>query len=283
MWTREVALSIVPLFVLNFLLAAAFVTFYIRRATGKTDVTSKLDSRHRSTAVLGSTFREFWFWLIDPIERALIAVHFTPNVITTIGLLLSMLAGVLYMFGHVGSAGWTLIASGTCDMFDGRVARATGQQTRSGAFYDSVLDRIGESFVFAGIAAYFQHSALMFVALAALVGSLLVSYIKSRAEGVGAKCDVGLMQRPERIFLLSSVSIMDPLFKAWGADHGFPDVHYLLLGGVSVIALLTWYTTIQRIVYGFREIDALEQAQMAREGKAPVVNTQGAEAETEAK
>ncbi len=266
MWTKEVAFSIVPLAILNGTIVFLLAVFVLLRALGKVQGQVYRDEKFRATAVLGSTLREFWGWFTGPIERALIAAHVTPNMITTMGLILSAAAAVLYYLGHVGSAGYLVILGGTCDTFDGRVARATGQQTRSGAFYDAVLDRVGESLIFIGMAGYYQHSAILYIPLAALVGSLMVSYVRARAEGMDVSCGEGLMQRPERIFLISICSVFDPLVKAVAVEWGYPDYHYLLIAAVSVIALLSWYTTFQRLVFGFRAVYAKhdEPAQAAK-------------------
>ena len=267
MWNKEVALSLVPLAVLNGLIIGSLFVFLALRALGivkKEDYIE--DHKHRATVVLGSTLREFWLWFTSPVERTLIALRVTPNLITTVGLLLSMVAGVFYYMGHVGTAGYMLILGACCDYFDGRVARATNRQTQSGAYYDAVLDRACEGAVLMGIAGYFQHTALVFIPMVALVGSFMVSYTKSKAEAMGVKCDLGLMQRPERLFRLASTSLFDPLVKSWAVNHGFPDVHYLMLGAVGVIAILTLYTTYQRISHSFHaleERDAEEAADVA--------------------
>jgi len=275
MWTKEVAFSIVPLIVLNALIVVGLAAFVTLRAMGKVKGESYRDEKFRATAVLGSTLRDFWGWFTGPIERALIAAHVTPNMITTMGLVLSAAAAVLYYLGHVGTAGYLVILGGTCDTFDGRVARATGQQTRSGAFYDAVLDRVAESLIFIGIAGYYQHSAILYIPLAALVGSLMVSYVRARAEGMGVSCEEGLMQRPERIFLISICSLFDPLIKAIAVGRGYPDYHYVLIAAVSVIALLSWYTTFQRLIFGFRAIYAKydEPALAAKRSEAIAVSS----------
>lgn len=267
MWNKEVALSLIPLIVLNGFIILALFAFLALRAAGiiKKDEYTEAH-KHRATVVLGSTLREFWLWFTSPVERVLIALRITPNLITTIGLLFSMVAGVFYYMGHVGTGGYMLILGACCDYFDGRVARATNRQTKSGAYYDAVLDRACEGVVLIGIAGYFQHTALVFIPMFALLGSFMVSYTKSKAEAMGVKCDLGLMQRPERLFLLSITSLFDPLVKTWAAGHGFPDMHYLVLGAVGVIAILTLYTTYQRIAHSFgrlEELDAQEAADVA--------------------
>ncbi len=269
MWSKEVALSIIPLIVLNAFILGALILFVVLRALGKIDVSKTRDEKFRTTAVLGATLRDFWPWFTGPVERLLIAAHVTPNLISTAGFLLSCVAAVFYYMGHVGTAGYIIIFGATCDSFDGRVARATGQQTKSGAFYDAVLDRVGEAAVFMGIAAYFEGSFVMYIPIAALLGSLMVSYVKARAEAMGVACKEGLMQRPERLFLLCITSLFDPLVKAIGVEFGFADVHYLLIAAVAVIAALSWYTFFQRLYQGFNAVyDAFDKEKAEEEASA---------------
>ena len=269
MWTREVAFSLLPLAVLNAVLVTACLVYLILLKTGHIKVEKYRDVNHRATAVLGNFFRDYWHWLTYPIERALITMRATPNVITFFGLLFSIAAGVAFYFGMMGTGGYMVILAGCCDIFDGRVARRTGQMTRSGAFFDSVLDRAGDGAIFGGIVLYFQDALLLqVIAIVGLISSQLISYTKSRAEAGGAKCSAGLMQRPERMFLLSITSLFDPLVKAAGTEYlGLPPVHYLFIGAVVVITVLSAYTVVQRLVAGFRAFAEMDRED-AREAEA---------------
>lgn len=267
MWTREVAFSLIPLAIFNAFFIITCLTYLALQKMGKIDVEKYRDVNHRATAVLGNFFRDYWHWLNSPLERVLIRMRITPNIITTFGLLFSVAAGFFFYFGMVGTAGYMVIFSGCCDIFDGRVARRTGQITRSGAFYDSVLDRMGDMATWAGIVLYFQDALLLqIIAISGLIGNELISYAKSRAEAGGVKISGGLMQRPERMFLLSVTSLFDPLVKAAGAHYlGLPPVHYLFIGAVVVLTILGWYTVLQRISIGFnafkeQDAEAAEEA-----------------------
>ena len=129
-----------------------------------------------------------------------------PNVLTAIGLLLTLgVAWVLYT-GRFFLGGFLVLLSGAFDLLDGAVARASGRTTLFGALLDSTFDRFSEAALFLGLLAYyagqgsFQESLLVG---AALVGSLTTSYVRARAEGLGLKCEVGIFTRPERVILLA--------------------------------------------------------------------------------
>ena len=144
-------------------------------------------------------------------------------------------------------AGLLLLLSGVFDILDGQVARQGGMMTTFGAFYDSTLDRVGESAVFAGLALYFMQGGVpraqapiaVAIAMTALVASLLVSYTRARAEGLGLECTVGIAARAERILLLGASAL---LFGP-GRDGA------LLFWIVVILALATAITVVQRVVH----------------------------------
>jgi len=153
--------------------------------------------------------------IINPFVRLLIRMGVTPNMVTTIGLLGNLSAAAILSWAGImaqadGSphyamvtlAGAVIIVFSTFDMLDGQVARLGGMVSRFGALYDSVLDRYCELFTLGGIAFYMMMVGYPIGALVtflALVGSIMVSYVRARAEGVGLECKVGFMQRPERV------------------------------------------------------------------------------------
>ena len=153
--------------------------------------------------------------IINPFVRLLIRMGVTPNMVTTIGLLGNLAAAAILSWAGImaqadGSphyamvtlAGVVIIVFSTFDMLDGQVARLGGMVSRFGALYDSVLDRYCELFTLGGIAFYMMMVGYPIGALVtflALVGSIMVSYVRARAEGVGLECKVGFMQRPERV------------------------------------------------------------------------------------
>jgi CDP-diacylglycerol--glycerol-3-phosphate 3-phosphatidyltransferase len=184
---------------------------------------------------------------LRPIVAALIRARVSPNVITTIGTAVVLGSGIAYGVGAVRLAGVLLLLSGIGDMLDGRVARGSGQVTPFGAFYDSTLDRVGDSALFGGIAIFFVRGGVsndleilaLAATLVALCATLIVSYARARAEGLDLDCRVGIAQRAERILGLGIPS----LFVGAGPDG------LVLFGIVAVLALLASITVVQRIVH----------------------------------
>ncbi|GAB4007536.1 hypothetical protein GCM10028808_11530 [Spirosoma migulaei] len=155
------------------------------------------------------------YTVINPIVRLLIRLGLTPNMITTIGLVLNIGVAGIFILGaqqgnrgdlsYVGWAGALVLFAGLFDMLDGQVARLGKMSSLYGALFDSVLDRYSELIMFLGICYYLiaQHYFLgSLFAFIALIGSMMVSYIRARAEGLGIECKGGLMQRPERVITI---------------------------------------------------------------------------------
>ena len=158
--------------------------------------------------------------IINPFVKWLIRIGLTPNAVTTIGLLLNIGVAVIFIFGaertnrgdlsFVGWGGALVLFAGLFDMLDGQVARLGNMSYTFGALYDSVLDRYSELILFLGICYYlvshhyFLSSLFAFIAL---MGSMMVSYTRARAEGLGIECKGGLMQRPERVVTIGICAI----------------------------------------------------------------------------
>ena len=194
--------------------------------------------------------------VINPIVKGMIRVGITPNMITTIGLLGNVAAAVLLLYGgvecpgdlsYVGWGGAIILFSGLFDMMDGRVARLSGQSSVFGALYDSVLDRYSELITLFGISywlilsEYLWGSVLTFLAL---MGSLMVSYVRARAEGLDIECKVGLMQRPERVVVTAVACILAGVLQ--GKDF---DSTLIVVGAMALIALLANLTAVWRILH----------------------------------
>jgi CDP-diacylglycerol--glycerol-3-phosphate 3-phosphatidyltransferase len=193
--------------------------------------------------------REPAYRIIDPVVRWLIRMKIHPNAISTVGFVATLVAGLLYHQDHVRAAGLLVLVGGIVDIFDGRVARESGLESKFGAFYDSTLDRLSEVVVFVGLASLYNtirgdvgDVAMIYVILLALGGSLMVSYTRARAEGLGLDCKVGLMQRAERVVLLGLGSLIFGL--AW--DGLVLDLI------IIVVAVLTNLTAIQRIIWVYQ-------------------------------
>ena len=182
-------------------------------------------------AMLGSSFGNF---LDKPLSSVAKRIDLNPNTITVAGFITTTLAAAFFAFDlRVG--GYLLLLGGAMDLFDGVVARANEKVTDFGAFLDSVLDRYSDAFIFLGLSVYYYRDGNIIgvvLSLGTLIGALLISYTRARAEGLGKECKVGLMERPERIILL-----------VFGALTGW------MVKVLWVMIILTHLTVIQRIYH----------------------------------
>jgi CDP-diacylglycerol--glycerol-3-phosphate 3-phosphatidyltransferase len=197
--------------------------------------------------------------IIDAMVRGLARSHINPNVLTFMGLLMNIGCGVLFGYGMFFKAGLLMILANIFDMFDGQVARLRGRVTRFGAFFDSVIDRYSDIIVFVGIMVFYArstraHSTLL-VALTglALVGSVMISYSRARAESLDIACKVGFLERPERVVLLiiASLTEVGPLTSPF--LHKMPQVLW-------VLAVLSHWTVVHRIYHTWRELRETDRA-----------------------
>lgn len=144
---------------------------------------------------------------VNKIPAELVAkTRISPNIVTALGLLVALVTAWVLYTGHFFLGGFLVLVSGAFDMLDGAVARISGRSTRFGAILDSTFDRLSEAALFLGLLAYYANQgSFQEVVLvgAALVGSMMTSYVRARAEGLGLKCEVGLFTRPERVILLA--------------------------------------------------------------------------------
>jgi CDP-diacylglycerol--glycerol-3-phosphate 3-phosphatidyltransferase len=177
-------------------------------------------------------------WLIDPIVDLLARSGVTPNMLTVGGVAGNGVAAVLCAAGEFLPAGLVMLAFSLLDLLDGALARATNRATAFGSVFDAVMDRVSEAAVLFGLLVWFSdrggrtEELLVFVALA---GSMLVSYVRARAEIVGLRMREGVFTRAERVALLSGALIVEPLW----AD--------IVTAALWVLALLTVTTAAQRL------------------------------------
>jgi CDP-diacylglycerol--glycerol-3-phosphate 3-phosphatidyltransferase len=194
------------------------------------------------TVLLGRGIRDWLMWLVDPLVGLCARAGLPPLAFNVAGALLGLAAGTAYGFGAFAVAGWLVLLGGAADVFDGRIARARGLASRSGAFLDSTLDRFAETFAYAGLVIRFGAQPWRALAAAlALGGSLLVSYARARGEGLGISYRGGLMQRAERLVLLALASLLDPAAAAVGWPRG-----RLLALALAAIAAGSLGTALQR-------------------------------------
>ncbi|MFN2482679.1 MAG: CDP-alcohol phosphatidyltransferase family protein [Pyrinomonadaceae bacterium] len=199
--------------------------------------------------------------VIDAMVRGLASRRVSPNWLTVIGVSINVLSGLLFGFGHFFSAGVVLVVANLFDMLDGKVARLSGRVTRFGGFLDSSLDRLSDMVVFVGLMVFYaratddpsspafgQHSTLnVFLAGAALMGSVLVSYTSARAESLIPKCDVGFLRRPERVVLL----IIGAFSTHAGSANYFANRMPAVLW---VLALGSYWTFAHRMYHTWHEV-----------------------------
>lgn len=212
--------------------------------------------------------------VINPFIELLIKAGVSPNTITTIGLILNFVAAIILMIGaevgergdhtFLGWAGFVILLAGLFDMIDGRLARMGKMESKFGALYDSVLDRYSEMFMFLGICYYlvshdyFMSSVFAFIAM---IGSIMVSYTRARAEGLGVDCSVGWMQRPERILLVSISAIVCGItshFKGPEAIFEFTFINFeaisIFIVPIALLAVMSNITALRRLEHSRQEL-----------------------------
>lgn len=230
--------------VLLALLALAVTSMVVFRATAGAQVRTAEVAR-RGSFVFGDWIREWFYWFISPVGRMSVKTGLAPEVFNAVGLVVGLASGYAYGVDRLPLGGALLLLSGITDAFDGLVARARGVVSSYGAFLDSTLDRFTEVAVFAGLAVRYHEPWPSFVIVAGLGGSLLVSYARARGESVGVLCDLGVMQRAERLLLIGFGSILDPTISAaWGQREGT-----LLLVILGLIAIGSVGTAVFRTIW----------------------------------
>jgi len=220
--------------------------------------------------------------IINPFVKGLIRIGFTPNHVTTTGLILNIGVAVIFILGgeegnrgdlrYVGWAGALILFAGLFDMLDGQVARLGNMSSVFGALYDSVLDRYSEMVMFLGICYYliahhyFLSSLFAFIAL---IGSMMVSYTRARSEGLGIQNKGGLMQRPERVVLVGVSAIACGITASFiGGNYklyikGLPfhvfETMTIFTLPLTVMAVLTNITAIRRLTDAKKALDKKEK------------------------
>src|ERR1700733_12095119 len=215
--------------------------------------------------------------VIDPVVKVFIKLGLTPNAVTTIGFVLNIGVAVIFVVGgeegnrgdlsYVGWAGGLILFAGLFDMLDGQVARLGDMKSTFGALYDSVLDRYSELVMFFGICYYLlaHHYFLSSIfAFIALIGSMMVSYVRARAESLGIECKGGLMQRPERVVTIGLCAVLCGITSSYiGGDYKIylPGIKFHVFETMSiftipivVVAILTNITAFRRLLDAKRAI-----------------------------
>jgi CDP-diacylglycerol---glycerol-3-phosphate 3-phosphatidyltransferase len=202
--------------------------------------------------------------LIDPVANWLVKRGVHPNTITIVGTLCTVVGGIIYGTGHIRTGGFFLGITALFDVLDGTVARRSNKSSMFGAFLDSTLDRLADGFVLGGLAVFYATSAvhgsvpLMITALLGLVGAFLTSYTRARAESLGLDAKVGLLQRPERVVLLSAPQALFGLvLNGW-----------VLAIIIITLTLTAWITVFQRVAYVYTATTRADEAEARTESEA---------------
>jgi phosphatidylglycerophosphate synthase len=223
-------------------------------------------ARRSASKLLGRYLRHFLMWMLRPYEQTLIRLRVSPNSITFASLLTAGASAWALATGKFALGGWLYLFTGILDIFDGRVARATGQVSAGGAFFDSVMDRYSEMIVFGGLAYFYRETWAMFVVLAAALGSVMVSYTRARAEGLGIDdVNIGTMQRPERLFYLGVTTALTPILETF-VGHGSWPMYVPVVVALAMLALSANVTAVRRILHTLDRLElvAREKAEASR-------------------
>ncbi len=176
---------------------------------------------------------------LKPFARLLARIGVHPDILTAIGLILFGFGGWLTVLGYWRSALIALVIGSLMDGLDGVLARETDRSCTFGAVLDSVCDRFTEIIWIGSIIVYYIRNAVfnemyVYISFAAITGSLMVSYVKARAEGAGIECNKGILQRPERLIILAVFQLLGPEIMPWG---------------LGIIAVLAYLTVLQRLFF----------------------------------
>jgi len=222
--------------------------------------------------------------IIDPFVKVLIKVGLTPNAVTLIGFILNIGVAGIFIWGaeetvrddlsEVGWAGALILFAGLFDMLDGQVARLGNMKSIYGALFDSVLDRYSELIMFLGICYYLvaNHYFLSSIfAFIALIGSMMVSYVRARAEGLGVEIKGGLMQRPERVVTIGLFAMICGIASNYiGGDFKLyiPGIKYHVFETMSIFTVPITVLAVLTNITAFKRLMDAKKALFELEGKA---------------
>ena len=211
-------------------------------------------------AMIEKNFRSLAKAVLFPIARGLTAIGVTANMITLAGLFVNAVAAFFLATGRLIAGGILILFGGSFDAMDGVLARFRGKDDAdsSGAMLDSVIDRYSEAVIFLGALIYFYHlSNVLGVILvfASAIGSILVSYVRARAEGLQVECKVGLMQRPERIVILALGALAQGVIIRYFSDNLPLAYNGIILAIIfGVLALTSHITALHRLIFSFSQL-----------------------------
>ena len=213
------------------------------------------DVRGRSRLV-GSHLRFYFFWVIDPLWRLLLATGISANTVTATAAMMGVGAAVAAAMGRFALAGWLFMFAGILDIMDGRLARARQEVSPAGAAIDSILDRYTDSLMLVGLGFYYRETWVVVAVFLALVGTSVVPYVRAKGEALGFPVRDGLMQRPERIVYLGSSVALAPIFEALVFPHDRHPMHWLAVAGIVFLCITSNATAVSRFVRLVRAMTA---------------------------
>jgi phosphatidylglycerophosphate synthase len=208
------------------------------------------------TALIGWHLRLYFFWLMNPLWRLLLATGLSANAVTGIAAFLGVCAAAAAALGRFSLAGWLFIFSGILDVMDGRLARARKEVSPAGAAIDSILDRYTDSLMLVGLGIYYRESWVVLPVFLALVGTSVVPYVRAKSEALGYPVRDGLMQRTERIVYLGTPVALAPIFEAVATPLDPHPIHWLAVAGIVFLCITSNATALSRFVRLVRAITA---------------------------
>jgi CDP-diacylglycerol--glycerol-3-phosphate 3-phosphatidyltransferase len=203
----------------------------------------------KGSRMLSARVRAWYFSNLQPFEALFVRLGVQPIALTYAQVVISFACALAYAEGLIFSAGFLVLFAGTLDILDGKVARQINGASLRGAFLDSIMDRYAEFVVCAGLIVFFGSGWRVWAVLLAVLGGMMVSYARARAEGLGLRCEIGMLQRPERFVVLGFGSIFSSV-----AVHVVGGRHELLAATVAALAVLSNLTALQRIVFVSRAL-----------------------------
>jgi CDP-diacylglycerol---glycerol-3-phosphate 3-phosphatidyltransferase len=212
--------------------------------------------------LLGPLFVGFYYWFLSPLLRLAKHSSLRPNHITLASLVASLPTGLAIATGHFALAAVLLIAGNTLDLVDGYLARSKGLTSKAGAFLDSTVDRICDGTILGGFAVYYAGTPTMFAALIALVMSFVTSYARARGESLGVSGSEGLIQRADRLVILSIALALAPYFGHRAEGFVAHPSYAVAQASLWLLALLSTFTAATRIVWIASRLQPRDEASM---------------------
>ena len=203
------------------------------------------EAKGGQTVTLTDLLRKRFGGALEPVASLIGRTGVSPNVVTVVGVVLNLGVAWVLAQGHTRIGGLLVPLVATFDALDGTLARLTGRRSRFGAFLDSTMDRFSEAILYLGLLVFYTRLGAgreILLIYVTIVGSLMVSYARARAEGLGLDCKVGLLTRLERTVVLTVALILDQVPTA-----------------LWVLAILTNFTAFQRMYHVWRATDGEDE------------------------